>query len=57
MSVNYDKLKINADDILKYTFYDDSNKLVAIIDAEKLKEIFKVDIVEFNEKYRIDYIS
>lgn len=57
MSANYDKLKINADDILKYTFYDDSNKLVAIIDAEKLKEIFKVDIVEFNEKYRIDYIS
>lgn len=56
MSENYDK-NIKLKDVLRYTYYDDSHKLVAIIDKEKLKKLFDVDIVAFDEEYVIHHIA
>lgn len=43
--------KINKDDILSYGYYDESGKYVAVINRQKLKEIFNADRVIFEEIY------
>jgi len=44
--------KIDKDEILSYGYYDESGKYVAVINRQKLKEIFKADRVIFEETYR-----
>jgi len=48
---------VQVKDIVKYTYYDDSHNLVAILDEDKLKEIFDADIVAFNEEYGLKYFE
>lgn len=43
---------IKKDEILCYGYYDDNKEYVAVIDRQKLKEIFKADRVIFEETYR-----
>lgn len=43
---------IKKDEILSYGYYDDNKDYVAVIDRQKLKEIFKADRVIFEETYR-----
>lgn len=40
---------MEKEEILRYTYYDEAGKYIAIIDKDKLKEIFKVDEVRFEE--------
>lgn len=37
------------EEVIKYTYYDETGKLIAIIDKEKLQELLKVDEVKFEE--------
>lgn len=37
------------EEIVKYEYYDETGKLIAIIDKEKLQESLKVDEVKFEE--------
>ena len=40
---------IKKSDLLNYSFYDESHKLVAVINEELLKKIFKADIILLKE--------
>lgn len=50
---------IHKDEILNYGYYEDDKKYVAVINRQKLKELFKADKVIFEEIYdtRIDNID
>lgn len=36
-------------DIINYTYYNDQNKYIVILDKEKIKKLFNADIVAFEE--------
>ena len=40
---------IKKSDLLEYSFYDDSHKLVTVVNEDLLKKIFKSDIILLNE--------
>lgn len=42
--------RINKDDILDYSFYDDQHKLNVVINKEYLKKLFNADIILLDEK-------
>lgn len=43
------KEKLNIKELLNYSYYDDSGKLVAVIKEDILKKVFDADIIIFNE--------
>lgn len=51
------KKKINREDIMKYSFYDDQHNLVLCLDEERIKEIYGVDKIIFQEDYGMQKIS
>jgi len=42
---------INKEELLQYGYYEDDKTYVAVIDRQKLKDIFKADKVIFEEIY------
>lgn len=36
-------------DIIKYGYYDESQKYIVVLNKDKLKEIFNADIIKFEE--------
>lgn len=40
---------IKKSDLLNYSFYDESHKLVAVVNEDLLKKIFEADIIMLNE--------
>lgn len=43
--------QVNKNNIFKYSFYDENQKLVVVLDEEYLKELFKADYLVFKEDY------
>lgn len=37
------------EEVIEYTYYDETGKYIAIIDEEKLAKLLKVDEVKFEE--------
>lgn len=48
--------KIDREDIMKYTFYDDQHNLVLCLDEDKIKELYGVDKIIFQEDYGMNKI-
>lgn len=42
-------IKINVNDIVDYTYYDESGKKVAVLNQNKLKDLLHTDYVVFFE--------
>lgn len=40
---------IKKSEIFKYTYYDDTGKLVVVLNEDYIKQLFKADVVTFNE--------
>ena len=54
--INYCKIllvkedvSMDKHDIINYTYYNDQNKYIVILDKEKIKKLFNADIVAFEE--------
>ena len=42
---------IEKSDLFRYTFYNDSGEYVAVLNADKIKELLGVDVLVFEENY------
>lgn len=47
--VNKDVLEVSRKDLFKYSYYNDCNKEVAVLNLEKIKDILQVDEVSIIE--------
>lgn len=43
---------MNKKDIMKYGFYNESKQFIVVLNEDKLKEIFKADIILLKEEYK-----
>ena len=42
-------IKVNKSDILDYSYYDENNKLVTVLNVDFLKKLFNTDIISLCE--------